>query len=161
MKTGMTRLGRRTPGRTLAVPALPYRRLAARGGQSVAIARVRAARPDIIEPILPDHERIPRLLGKDDDPESYGEDPAWTWCSRTLAAVAGRIPGASSPGRPADQRPARSGQARGADPDTGAYAFGHRRVVADVAAAVLARRFRFDEETTGSGRRSCENCDGA
>lgn len=196
MKAGMTRLGRRSPGRTLAVPTVPYR-----------LARVRGAESDIIELVLPDHERIRRLLRKDDDAAGYGEDPgcpeaatlgwcrcgdsrcarvsrpeqgmramfavpglrrcpdgstAWTRRSRIRAAVAvrsaARIPGLSSPGHPADQLPARSGQARGADPDTGAYAFGHRRAVADVAAAVLARRIRFDEETTGSGRRSCENC---
>jgi hypothetical protein len=206
MKTGMTRLGRRSPGRTLAVPTVPYRRLAARGGRPGALARVGGAGPYIIELILADRERIRRLLRKDDDVAGYGGDPGCpeaptlgvpmrpqpvgthvapelgmralfaipglrrcpdgstdrTWPSRIRAAVAvrsaGRIPGSSSLGHRADQRPARSSQARGADPDTGAYAVGQRRVVADVAAAVLARRIRFDEETTGSGRRSCENC---
>lgn len=74
MKTGMTRLGRRLSGRTLAVPTIPHRRLAARGGQRVALARARDARPDIIELILPDHQRIRRLLRNDED-AGYGENP--------------------------------------------------------------------------------------
>jgi hypothetical protein len=86
------------------------------------------------------------------EPGPVGSEPRW------LVRSAGRIPGRSSSDHPTGQRPARSSQARGADPDTGAYAFGHRRAVTDVAAAVLARRIRFDEETTGSGHRSCENC---
>ena len=75
MKTGMTRLGRRSPSRTLAVPAVPYLRLAARGGQPVAPARARGAAPDIIELILADHDRIRRLLHGGDDAARYGEDP--------------------------------------------------------------------------------------
>jgi hypothetical protein len=75
MKTGMTRLGGRSPSRTLAVPAVPYLRLAARGGQPVAPARARGATPDIIELILADHERIRRLLRGDDDTARYREDP--------------------------------------------------------------------------------------
>jgi hypothetical protein len=86
MKTGMTRLGRRSPGRTLAVPAVPYRRLATHGGQPVALGRAMDTGPDIIELIVADHERIRRLLRKDDDAAGYGEDPASTealtlgWC---------------------------------------------------------------------------------
>jgi hypothetical protein len=204
MKTGVTRLGRRSAGRTLAAPAVQWRRLAARGGQPGAPARVRGARPDIIELILAYRERIRRLLRKDDEAAGCGVDPgcpeaatlgwcrfcdsrcartsrrswecalfavpglrrcpdgstAWTWPSRIRAAVAvrsvGRIQGPNSPGHRPDQRSAPSGRARGADPDTGAHSFGHRRAIADVAAAVLARRIRFYEETTGSERRSCE-----
>ena len=75
MKTGMSRLGRRSPGRTLAVPAVQYRRLAACGGHPGAPARVRGAGPDIIELILDYRERIGRLLRKDDDAPGCGEDP--------------------------------------------------------------------------------------
>ena len=75
MKTGMTRLGGRSPSRTLAVPAVRYLRLAARGGQPVAPARARGPAPEIIELILADHERIRRLLRGDDDTARYREDP--------------------------------------------------------------------------------------
>jgi len=75
MKTGMTRLGGRSPSRTLAVPAVPYLRLAARGGQPVAPAQARGAVPDISELILADHERIRRLLRWDDDTAGYRQDP--------------------------------------------------------------------------------------
>jgi hypothetical protein len=75
MKTGTTRLGGRSPSRTRAVRAVPYLRLAARGGQPVAPARARGAAPDIIELILADRERIRRLLGWDDDTAGYREDP--------------------------------------------------------------------------------------
>jgi hypothetical protein len=75
MKTGMSRLGGRSPSRTLAVPAVPYLRLAARGGQPVAPARARGATPDIIELTVADHERIRSLLRGDDDTARYGEDP--------------------------------------------------------------------------------------
>ena len=74
MKTEITRLGGRPPSRTLAVRAVPYRRLAARGGQPVAPAWARGAAPDIIQLILADHERIRRLL-RGDDTARYGEDP--------------------------------------------------------------------------------------
>jgi len=75
MKTGMTRLGGRSPSRRLAVSAVPCLRLAARGGQPVAPARARGATPDIIELILADHERIRRFLRGDDDTARYGEHP--------------------------------------------------------------------------------------
>jgi hypothetical protein len=75
MRTRTARLGRRSPGRTLAVPAVSYRRLAARGGQPVALARLMGEAPDTTELILADHERIRRLLRKDDDDAGYREDP--------------------------------------------------------------------------------------
>ena len=75
MKTPMARPGRRSPRRTLAVRAVTYRRLAARGGQPVALARVMGAAPDTTELIVADHKRIRRLLGKDDDDAGHGEDP--------------------------------------------------------------------------------------
>ncbi|GEM_PF-2843213 len=102
MKTGMTRLSGRSPSRPLAVPAVPYRRLAARGGQPVAPARAKGAAPDIIELILAGHERIRWLLRGDENAARYGDDPG--------------CPGA---------RPSGS---------------------AGVAAAVRARRMRFDQE---------------
>jgi hypothetical protein len=205
MKMPMARPGRRSPSRTFAVPAVPYRRLAARGGQPVALARAMRAAPDVIELILADHHRIRRLVRKDDG-AGHGDDPArpralsrsgadaltagvhpvalglgmralfavpvqiylrwrpadpsgcagsdgrWcarrpagprpcpdgstarTWPSRIRAAVAARSasrkPASGSPGHPADQRPARSGQAR-ALIRTRAYALGHRRAAAD------------------------------
>jgi hypothetical protein len=218
MRTPMARPGRRSPGRALAAPAVSYRRLAARGGQPVALAQVTGAAPDIIELILADHEPIRRLLRKDDDAAGYGEDPGcpgaqpwmvpmrrWqvctlsrsTWecarCSRfrcrsirvgvrlahrdapgpmdgevladllvlthapdgsaartrrcrIRAAVdvrsAGRLPGSSSPGTELI-----TDQLGVAQPDalmrTRAYALGHRRAAADVAAAALARLIRF------------------
>jgi len=57
MRTPMARPGRRSPGRTPTVPAVSYRRLAARGGRPVALARLTGAAPDIIELIVARHER--------------------------------------------------------------------------------------------------------
>ena len=74
MKTRMTRLGGRSPKRLLAVPAVPYQPLAARGGQPAAPARAVGAARDLVELLLTDHERIRRLLHGDDDAR-YGENP--------------------------------------------------------------------------------------
>jgi hypothetical protein len=93
MRTLTARLGRRSPGRTLAVPAVSYRRLAARGGQPVALARLMGAAPDTIELILADHKRIRRLLRKDDDDAGYREDPGcpgaqpWDAADAAMAGV--------------------------------------------------------------------------
>jgi hypothetical protein len=235
MRTPTTWLGRRSPSRARAVLVVSYRRLAARGGQPLALPRVTGAAPDIIELIPADHERVWRLRRKDDGDEGNGEDPgcprtqprvvpirrrpvtvlsrsSWEcvplsaaplqidsrwraagpsgcagsdgrrWASRPAgprpypdpstartrrsrirAAVdvrsAGRIPGSGSPGHQADQRPARSGQARCADAETGPCPRRSARRSTWAAAADLARRIRFDEETSGPGNRSCENCE--
>ena len=74
MNTGMTRLGRRLPSRTLAVPTIPYRRLATHGGKPVALALVMDAGPDTIELIVTDHERI-RRLRKNDGDAATARDP--------------------------------------------------------------------------------------
>ena len=79
MKTGMTRLSGRSPSRPLAVPAVPYRRLAARGGQPVAPARAKGAAPDIIELILAGHERIRWLLRGDDERRTLRRRSGLSW----------------------------------------------------------------------------------
>src|SRR5579859_2257307 len=129
MERGMTRLGRRSPSRRLAVPAVPCLQLAARGGQPAAHARAGGAVPDIIELILADHERLRRLPCWDDGTAGYGDDPACPGArpagnagaalagvharragagsARMVAArSAGRVPGPCSPGDIADQCPA-------------------------------------------------------
>jgi hypothetical protein len=75
MKTGMTRLGRRSPGRTLAVPR-PH----ADGWLPAGASQWRPHRKGHRWPTASsDQKRIRRMLGALDDAASYGEDPCASW----------------------------------------------------------------------------------
>jgi hypothetical protein len=79
MKTRLTRLGRRSPGRILAVPRPDTGDWPPAGASQWRPDGKGPQMADIIEVILADHKRIRRLLRALDDAARYGEDPYAGW----------------------------------------------------------------------------------